>query len=267
MSGFDVGRFLVYPGRRIAGLVTRHGAETDVYAQAISILGKHNVPMLYICSSLLKGKKNRTVIFLDFTDSGASVEDLASELEATGLTEVEGIIKPPVEGFIADIFSERLMAGGSRVIILRDLGYRGFLEGIRERFGSGGAAFLYYIGFETGTGFAKLHKEAGEKVGNKDPESILHHISAPMFQWAGFGRLEIHDASPARAVLSVHGSFECELVKGQTRQTPKPYSQFVRGILAGILSELFGRKFEVTERECLARGDPYCRFEAVATKE
>jgi len=54
----------------------------------------------------------------------------------------------------------------------------------------------------------------------------------------------------------VHNSFECEL--GKYRSIP--YSRFVRGIIAGTLSELFGRSFNVVEEECIAKGDRLCKF-------
>ncbi len=264
MSEINIGNYLICPGRRVAGLVTKHGIGTNNYNQVASILCKHSTPILYIGSSSLDEMKNRMTLLLDFTNSDTSIEDIASELEATGVAEVLGTIKPPVGGFITDTVSERLTVGGQRVILLREPGYRGLLCGIRERFGSGGAAFLYYIGFEAGTGFVKFHKEAAERIGIKDPETILRHIGAPMFQWAGFGRLEPHDLSPDRATFSIHGSFECELAKGQTSQ---PYSQFVRGMMAGVLSGFLGRRFEAIEKECIALGAPCCRFEAVAIKE
>ena len=54
----------------------------------------------------------------------------------------------------------------------------------------------------------------------------------------------------------MHDSFECELGKGRVI----PYSQFIRGIIASTLSELFGRTYNVIEDSCIAKGDPVCRF-------
>ncbi|MEM4217644.1 MAG: V4R domain-containing protein, partial [Candidatus Methanomethylicaceae archaeon] len=57
-------------------------------------------------------------------------------------------------------------------------------------------------------------------------------------------------------VIVVKDSFECELGKNSATV----YSQFVRGIIAGVLAELFGYGFNVVEEECIARGDRVCRF-------
>lgn len=40
----------------------------------------------------------------------------------------------------------------------------------------------------------------------------------------------------------------------------RPISQFFRGYLAGIFQQLYGRNVNVAETECIAKGDPICRF-------
>ncbi|MEM3882432.1 MAG: V4R domain-containing protein [Candidatus Methanomethyliaceae archaeon] len=117
-------------------------------------------------------------------------------------------------------------------------------------------SFLYHVGFKTGTGFGRLHMETAEKVGLKDPVQIYRNISAAMFQWAGFGVMEVEELTADGGVIMVKDSFECELGKNSATV----YSQFVRGMIAGILSELFGYGFNVAEEECIAKGDQVCRF-------
>ncbi|MEM3390412.1 MAG: 4-vinyl reductase [Thermoproteota archaeon] len=203
-----------------------------------------------------EAQHSKVLLILDVTDSALSAEEMISELERLELMKVEKVIKPPVEGFVADTASHPLVAGPSRAIILRETGYRELLVGIRECFGASGENFLYHIGFRAGMGFGSLHRETAEKIGLKDPVQIYRNISAAMFQWAGFGILEVEELTADGGVIVVKDSFECSLGKRRSAN----YSQFVRGIIAGVLSELFGRAYNVAEEECIAMGAPACRF-------
>ena len=57
--------------------------------------------------------------------------------------------------------------------------------------------------------------------------------------------------------IAVHDSFECEGAK----VTGQPYGAMVRGMIAGIFAEVFGKPFQVEETECIAKGDKRCVFE------
>ncbi|MEN3057384.1 MAG: V4R domain-containing protein, partial [Candidatus Methanosuratincola petrocarbonis] len=167
------------------------------------------------------------------------------------------IIEPITEGLVIDNLSHPLTAGGDRAIILRAAGYRRLIRGIKEQFGSGGEAFLYYEGLEAGRGFGKLHRSAAEAVGLKDPVEIYRRISTAAFQWAGFGRIEVIHLGDSGGKIAVYDSFECNGAK----VTGQPYGAMVRGIIAGVFAEVFGKPFQVEETECIAKGNKRCVFE------
>jgi predicted hydrocarbon binding protein/uncharacterized protein YqkB len=194
--------------------------------------------------------------FLDITEADISPDEIIAELKSTGSFVKLDVIMPQVDGLIADTLSHPLKAGKDRIIILREPGYRGLLTEIRKLFGSGGDALLYHTGFTTGIEFAKLHREVAELVNLKEPEEIFKKVSATMFQWAGFGKMHVKSLSQDHGEIEVQDSFECELGRGRVTA----YSQFVRGIIAGILAELFGKRFNIVEEGCIAKGDPVCRF-------
>jgi predicted hydrocarbon binding protein len=50
-------------------------------------------------------------------------------------------------------------------------------------------------------------------------------------------------------------NFECE---GQ--QSDKPNSQFIRGHIAGLFSNMLNEDLDCRETKCMALGDPYCEF-------
>jgi len=196
--------------------------------------------------------------FVDLTDADVSAEELADEVRRIrGVKDVK-VISPKIEGFIADDFSCILKMGSDRCIILRKQGYKGLITNIREKFGTGGEAFLYYIGFETGVEYGKSHREMGLKLGIVDPIKIYRDISASLFNSVGFGRMEVVkiSANPLEATIRVYDSFECELGVG----TGKTYSHLIRGMHAGVLTALFSRKMKAEETKCIAKGDPYCEF-------
>ncbi|MBO3808288.1 MAG: 4-vinyl reductase [Candidatus Brockarchaeota archaeon] len=64
------------------------------------------------------------------------------------------------------------------------------------------------------------------------------------------------DLETGKAQLRVYESCECEIGKG----SEQPYSQIVRGMLAGFFSLLFGKEAKTTETRCIAKGDPYCEY-------
>jgi len=196
--------------------------------------------------------------FVDLTDADVSAEELADEVRRIrGVKDVK-VISPKIEGFIADDFSCILKMGSDRCIILRKQGYKGLITNIREKFGTGGEAFLYYIGFETGVEYGKSHRGMGLKLGIVDPIKIYRDISASLFNSVGFGRMEVVkiSANPLEATIRVYDSFECELGVG----TGKTYSHLIRGMHAGVLTALFSRKMKAEETKCIAKGDPYCEF-------
>ncbi|MGC8936868.1 MAG: V4R domain-containing protein [Candidatus Methanomethylicaceae archaeon] len=232
------------------------------FVQLTSILKDHNIIIRQLLSSTLEGHDDEIMVllFLDISSANLDTNKLLEELNNTESLKVLEVIKPTVEGFIVDTVSSPIVAGKSRVIILRDLGYCGLLTEIRRLFGTGGEALLYHVGFNMGLGFAKLHKDLAYKIGIKDPSKIYQQISCRLFQWAGFGRKEAVEISPNHATINVYNSFECE----SCRDSVRPYSQLVRGIIAGTLAELFNKGFNVVEDMCVAKGDPYCRFRATS---
>ncbi len=259
---FDVGRFLVRPGRTLFGLFGRMKLDVSSLPILFSLLKDHNVMVDQILSSSVEGCEDELTVlaFLDLTDANIDMEKLLEEIGKTKIFKFFEPIKPVNDGFIVDTLSSPIVAGKNRAIIFRDLGYRQLLTEIRKLFGTGGEALLYHVGFNMGLGFAKLHRDVADKIGIKDPAKIYQQVSCVMFQWAGFGRKEVLELSTKQAIIHVYDSFECE----NGRPSVRPYSQLIRGLIAGTLAELFNGAFNVTEDLCIAKGDTFCRFKVIS---
>ncbi len=255
---FDLSRMLVLPGRKLAGLRFIIKADLEALPAVTRTVAKHRALPLYFASSPSATiVEHPAIFFLDVTGCDAPIDELVRDLESTGMVKHTKVIDPVADGLIIDNLSHPLTAGGDRAIIFRAAGYRGLIGGIKEQFGSGGDAFLYYEGLATGRGFGRLHRSAAEAVGLKDPAEIYRRVSTAAFQWAGFGRIEVIHLGDSGGKIAVHGSFECEGAK----VTGQPCGALVRGIIAGVFAEVFGKPFDVEETECIAKGDKRCVFE------
>ena len=65
------------------------------------------------------------------------------------------------------------------------------------------------------------------------------------------------DEENLRFVIRLHRNFECAPFKGKR---DRPTSHLIRGALAGVFKEAYGREFKVREVKCIAKGDEYCEF-------
>ena len=261
---FDIGRFIIYPGRKIYGFLVTSKVKPGVLATISSILSKYNVTILYLSFSRFittPTRKVTAIAFCDFTESTVSPENLVKEVEKLEFIEKIEIIKPRIDGFMSDYKSFPLKIRENRAVIIRDIGYKGLLVGIRKRFGSAAEAFLYYLGFEAGREYGKDHKKMAKELGIEDPAKIYDIISATMFNSVGYGRMETikFDSKKPYALIRVHHSFECELERGVN----KPYSHLVREMIAGVITELLGKEMHAEEIKCITKGDPYCEFEVI----
>jgi len=258
---FEVYRLAFLPGRKLCGFLIQVKHEFGAFRRALDVIAKHAARLKTAhFQSINEGKTKNIMAFIDVTDCTVSPETLAGEIRKARSVEAVTLIKPKIEGFIMDTTSHPLLIGGVRFVILRRPVYKGLIQGVRRRFGSAGEAFLYYTGYEIGLESGKAQREMARQLGVTDLQQIVKNISISFFNCIGFGLAETIKLTtePFYALIRIYSSFECELGRG----AKKPYSQLIRGILAGVLTELFGIKIQVEETKCVAKGDPYCEFEA-----
>lgn len=222
-------------GRRLGGFLVVARDERGMTRQILSIIAKHKARLRYLNLFFREDEEatKNSLVFLDVTDCDV-----------------------PLEGLLID---------QRRAIIMRYPLYKGLICGVRERFGSAVEAFLYYNGFEMGVNSAKQHMEMAEKIGLTDPIEIFKGIRTPIVISVGHGLQEIEKltANPPYALIRIYNSFECECAG---KKSDKPFSHLIRGIIASNLTTLFGVNMKVEEVKCIAKGDPYCAFEAKPQK-
>lgn len=82
---------------------------------------------------------------------------------------------------------------------------------------------------------------------------------AKQFCEMGYGLLDFsYDKKAKKISIKVRNSFIARFYKEKRKN---PVCHTVRGILAGAISMIFNRPFEIKETKCLAKGDKYCFFE------
>jgi predicted hydrocarbon binding protein len=80
-----------------------------------------------------------------------------------------------------------------------------------------------------------------------------------MYSALGWGVFELAEISfdKRRATVRALENVEC---KSFNRPSPEPKSNFVRGHLSGLFTEVFEERMDAKEVRCYSVGDEYCEF-------
>ena len=203
----------------------------------------------------------RDRIIADFTDIGVSPEKIKKRLERINEVLRVEILNQSAPGLLIDSTHFPLTLLGERVFIMSKGVYKALIKDIRDEWGSAGEVFLYHIGNKVGEDLVETYSWLFRSQPlNKAIENLANFSMNFGFLIPEIVKL---DLDRGEVIVRAHASFECELGKGVN----KSYSQFVRGIIAGIMRKIF--KVEnvfVEETRCVAAGDPYCEFEITLKK-
>ncbi|RLI07730.1 hypothetical protein DRO24_02445 [Candidatus Bathyarchaeota archaeon] len=260
---FSVDRFLFSPGRRLVGFIVKGVSKKGILASVVNLFSDRRIDITY-CSSkaVMEGEEGRILLFVDLTDSPVNPHSIADELKDMDAVEGVEIIESNVEGFIADT-SFPLIIGSDRAVLLDESALKGLLLKFRERLGTGAEAMLYHIGLEVGKERWRYILRMTDEIG---AERFVDRVSiaAEVFRSMGYGILrirELREETP-HVILEVWDCIECQL----GRPSRKPFSQFIRGLLAGLTSIIYETEMYAMENRCIAVGDPYCLFEITSQK-
>jgi len=255
----DCGRYLLLPGRKLAGYAIRFSRESllkvGILRKVTDLLARQSIPILFL--SISRPELNKPVealIFVDLTMASISKSDLKSELLNIADIENVELIEPIHDSLLVDTYFEKLVLGSERAVIFRKPIYEALIMETVRQLGSGGKALLYHIGRNMGK---SVYKDYVKMIGGEKLDVLLE-VGKAFFKLIGLGVLEIPyiNMEKKEALLRVFDSFECTLYK----RAEKPVSSLVKGIFAGWFSELFKTEMEVEEKKCIAMGSPYCEF-------
>jgi len=129
-----------------------------------------------------------------------------------------------------------------------------FQRAIEKELGEKASQILYQSGFMGGTLSSKRYRE----VFGLSDEQIIHFM-IEMGPQIGWGRFELGRFDPSKKILIVrvyHSPFA-----EAYGDSSSSVCHFIRGVLGGMASIVFGREIEAKEVACLSTGDECCRFE------
>ena len=195
--------------------------------------------------------------FADLTQSEATAAQLGQEFKR--LPEVKKVqIQDGLNGVIVDTLHHPLMLGKNRAIMFRLDTIGSVFSRPREIFGTEGSLGKVLLQMGRAGGQSSL-KAFAETMGKSRMREQIYNIMN-MYSAGGWGVFKLVQVDFDRGVAVVHAfdNFECTLHRGEGGEQ---YSQYVRGDLAGLFSEVFGGKVDAVETQCIVQGAPYCRFE------
>jgi len=255
---FELSRHIRAPGRAIFGFHIHLRPEAyykpGVLANIFKIISDLNVNVVSTKLSIPEfEKKIALAIFIDLTGKEELLDVLRERIN--GVREVKSIevIEPVYPGFTYDKFFFPLTFIGERAIIFRRSAYLAFIKELRRKLGTAYEAALYYIGYEMGRRYFRSHKS----LAYGDIDRAVR-VGEALFQEAGFGILKWVEFDEKNKITKaeVLDSFECELFKDEKRKS----SHFIRGLLAGWVSEMWKIPMIAIEEKCIALGDERCTF-------
>jgi predicted hydrocarbon binding protein len=252
-----LGRIVFLEGdKKIYGIVLETDYGEGVVRKLSEVAESKGVVSRFIQVSMAKPSEKlaKTIVFLDFSNASIKPEEALRLVRRQPFVKNAYLITPNSKGILYDNYFFPLVVGGKRAVIFRRRVYESLFKGIRERFGTAGEAMLYYQGFTIGQRMRQAYRE---EHGLKNPKELteLLMIDAKTLGWGILEFAEIN-LEEGEAQIRVYQSFECEIGKG----SEAPYGHFIRGILAGFFTDIFGEEAKAVETKCIAKGDPYCEY-------
>jgi predicted hydrocarbon binding protein len=173
-------------------------------------------------------------------------------LEVQGVVEVD--VLSDVDGLIMDMLSFPLIWNtGERAVLLGQERFSKMLDRLRDSFGMAGNVMVYQEGLSVGDGLARFFVG---KMGDRFVKNHLPQIFG-VFSAAGVGQVEIahYELDQLKVDLILKNSMECS-----GHQSKKHHSEFLRGVIAGMIEVVVGGRVKCEEIRCIAIGDDYCEF-------
>jgi predicted hydrocarbon binding protein len=221
-------------------------------------VGKHGVNILSgFHDAPLSAESGVWSFFADFTKADVEPEALATEL-SSHRSVLRVRCKRSNDGFITDTMQFPVLVGKERAIIVRASILVSVLQRIKAIFGPesrSAQVILHQIGE---AGAERVFESVRTMTG---PDFIRNNVgrALSLFTAVGWGILEVKAVNLDAKTAEIHIRDGFESADSRNASTTVQ-CHFTRGMLTGWLSQLFERKIEVTETQCIAKGDPACIF-------
>lgn len=164
-----------------------------------------------------------------------------------------------LQGLEWDADRGRLTFNQVRYLLIRPETLIGFQKAAEAELGERAGALLYAGGFTGGSLSSYRYKEV---FGYSDREIVT--FMCRMGGQIGWGRFELLELNltTGSLIVQVHGSPFAEAYGTADHGV----CHFIRGVLAGLGTTIFGAEVKATETHCAAMGDPHCQFTVVRSQ-
>jgi len=150
---------------------------------------------------------------------------------------------------------------GVRYLLIRPETLSSMQQAAEGELGAPKAADLLFAGGFTG---GKLSGERyKQSLGLTDAEAV--EFMCRMGGEIGWGRFRVVELDETKSRLVVEVEYS-PFAEGFVEPSQSGVCHLTRGALSGLATGLFGMEVSSRESQCLAKGDPQCRFEIGPTK-
>lgn len=222
-------------------------------------LAKLNINIIGIHSDTVTSEDYLEVsLFLDVKSSKITSGDLKKMLEEQirlldVVKEVKVFDHLPHK-LDADLYHFPLKVHERRAVVFTETVLKDLILGLRNSLEvSAAKTILWLQGKEVGENLVEYYERYYD-ARSIEEKLALFEIYSFSLGW-GIVSFENVDEKRKEAKVRIYNSFECSLLKSK-----QPGSQFIRGIVSGFFSKLFNAEVVAVEKECVAKGDPYCSF-------
>ncbi len=243
-------------GRRVAEVTALSRDISSTVVLLSSVLSRRSMDI--VCGSITKKPGGEIVftIFLDYTDSGLSLESLRESLSSFGVVERVMTNGTVAEGVTINSHAFPLLFGERRVIVLPTEFFERIANFFRSSLGGVANTILFELGRTCGATSARY---MGAGPNRKNGEEVVR-IGLATAQAAGWGIVEdfYADSSKTSWRVSIRDLFEC--ISRKSYETGNR-SHFFRGYLTGLFQEAYGlERVSCVETLCAANHAASCEF-------
>ena len=250
MHKLPLWRLVELKGRKLVEVSILMEDIPGMLAKVSDVIAKRGINILYGVHH--KSEEPNATWWCFFADLGdTNPDELASDLAKVG--GVKKIAWTPAldKPLFLDVHHSTLEFFDERAVLFRADWLVGIFADIYKRWGTGGRVFIYHLGYGGGRETYEIWKRRLGLEGKELIQAALDIIQS--LGWVSRSSFEI-DLDNEIAVIRLEKNFECALSRDMKG------SQFIRGVIAGFFSGVFGSDCTVDERKCISRGDPYCEF-------
>ena len=239
------------PGKKIFHLVFRSGSSFADLARASDGLLREGLKVLSGSLVADDGGSAHWCVFVE-TDRDDLGKDEVAALLKKAVRQGEVVVLGGDDTVVDESHFPLQLATGQRAYLLSEGVIRGMLSRVREVLGTGGDVVVCQEGEAVGRGDFEAMKDL---LGGTLRARLAKLTGLYLAVGIGVPDVVELDLEAQKGVVRVYENIECVGAKSRV-----PYSQWVRGHLAGVTSALFGVRIKCEETKCVACGDPYCEF-------